>query len=174
MAAHGAPLSLGFSRQEYWSGLPFPSPYFVLELVISEWGKNKGESLATESYRRFAEEKHWEKSLYMVRISKVGLNLMRQMHFIKEWADAGLDLVPVSWENNVESWMLLLRTDHVNSCVFNWSTFTFDFFPQLRARNKYYFTETHDPIWQEVLKLLQIFDRLFKYQILIELLLTSI
>ena len=24
-AAHQAPLSLGFSRQEYWSGLPFPS-----------------------------------------------------------------------------------------------------------------------------------------------------
>ena len=32
----------------------------------------------------------------MVRISKFGLNLMRQMDFIKEWADAGLDLVPVS------------------------------------------------------------------------------
>ena len=26
MAAHQAPLSLGFSRQEHWSGLPFPSP----------------------------------------------------------------------------------------------------------------------------------------------------
>ena len=25
-AAHQAPLSMGFSRQEYWSGLPFPSP----------------------------------------------------------------------------------------------------------------------------------------------------
>ena len=25
-AAHQAPLSLGFSRQEHWSGLPFPSP----------------------------------------------------------------------------------------------------------------------------------------------------
>ena len=24
--AHQAPLSMGFSRQEYWSGLPFPSP----------------------------------------------------------------------------------------------------------------------------------------------------
>ena len=24
--AHQAPLSLGFSRQEYWSGLPFPPP----------------------------------------------------------------------------------------------------------------------------------------------------
>ena len=24
--AHQAPLCMGFSRQEYWSGLPFPSP----------------------------------------------------------------------------------------------------------------------------------------------------
>ena len=24
--AHQAPLSMGFPRQEYWSGLPFPSP----------------------------------------------------------------------------------------------------------------------------------------------------
>ena len=26
-AAHQAPLSTGFSRQEYWSGLPLPSPF---------------------------------------------------------------------------------------------------------------------------------------------------
>ena len=26
MAAHQAPPSLGFSRQEYWSGMPLPSP----------------------------------------------------------------------------------------------------------------------------------------------------
>ena len=25
-AAHQAPLSMGFSRQEHWSGLPFPPP----------------------------------------------------------------------------------------------------------------------------------------------------
>ena len=25
-AAHQAPLSIGFSKQEYWSGLPLPSP----------------------------------------------------------------------------------------------------------------------------------------------------
>ena len=24
--AYHAPLSMGFSRQEYWSGVPFPSP----------------------------------------------------------------------------------------------------------------------------------------------------
>ena len=28
-AAHQAPLSLGFSRQEYWSGLPLPSPHWL-------------------------------------------------------------------------------------------------------------------------------------------------
>ena len=27
-AAHQAPPSMGFSRQEYWSGVPLPSPYF--------------------------------------------------------------------------------------------------------------------------------------------------
>ena len=29
-AAHQAPPSMGFSRQEYWSGVPLPSPEFVL------------------------------------------------------------------------------------------------------------------------------------------------
>ena len=34
MAAHQAPLSLGFSRQEYWSGLSFPSPVFQKNIYI--------------------------------------------------------------------------------------------------------------------------------------------
>ena len=29
--AHQAPLSMGFSRQEYWSGLPFPSSGDLLD-----------------------------------------------------------------------------------------------------------------------------------------------
>ena len=29
-AAYQAPLSMGFSRQEYWSGVPLPSPYHYL------------------------------------------------------------------------------------------------------------------------------------------------
>ena len=42
MAAHQAPPSLGFSRQEQWSGLPFPSPMHESEkwkgsrLVVSD------------------------------------------------------------------------------------------------------------------------------------------
>ena len=34
-AAHKAPPSLGFSRQEYWSGLPFPSPMHESEVAQS-------------------------------------------------------------------------------------------------------------------------------------------
>ena len=33
--AHQAPLSLGFSRQEHWSGLPFPSPMQESEVTQS-------------------------------------------------------------------------------------------------------------------------------------------
>ena len=35
MAAYQAPLSLGFSMQGYWSGLPFPSPMHESEVAQS-------------------------------------------------------------------------------------------------------------------------------------------
>ena len=35
MAAHQAPPSLGFSRQEHWSGLPFPSPMHESESEVT-------------------------------------------------------------------------------------------------------------------------------------------
>ena len=36
-AAGQAPLSMGFSRQEYWSGLPFPSPGDLPNHGIEPW-----------------------------------------------------------------------------------------------------------------------------------------
>ena len=36
MASHQAPLSLGFSRQEHWSGLPFPSPMHESESEVAQ------------------------------------------------------------------------------------------------------------------------------------------
>ena len=36
MTAHQAPPSLGFSRQEHWSGLPFPSPTHESESEVSQ------------------------------------------------------------------------------------------------------------------------------------------
>ena len=37
--AHQAPPSMGFSRQEYWSGLPFPSPKAQTSTLL--WNKEK-------------------------------------------------------------------------------------------------------------------------------------
>ena len=36
-AARQAPLSMGFSRQEYWSGLPSPSPGDLPKPGIKSW-----------------------------------------------------------------------------------------------------------------------------------------
>ena len=35
--AHQAPLFMEFSRQEYWNGLPFPSPGDLLDPGIEPW-----------------------------------------------------------------------------------------------------------------------------------------
>ena len=35
--SYHAPLSMGFSRQEYWSGLPFPSPGDLPDPGIKPW-----------------------------------------------------------------------------------------------------------------------------------------
>ena len=35
--AHQAPLSMGFTRQEYWSGVPFPSPGDLPDPGIEPW-----------------------------------------------------------------------------------------------------------------------------------------
>ena len=35
-SSHQAPLSLGFSRQEHWSGLPFPSPMHENESEVAQ------------------------------------------------------------------------------------------------------------------------------------------
>jgi len=42
-AAHQAPPSMGFSRQEYWSGVPLPSPKIT---------KNQGNMTPPKEYSR--------------------------------------------------------------------------------------------------------------------------
>ena len=47
--AHQAPLSRGFSRQEYWSGLPFPSPEALPDPGMEPWSPPlQVDSLPTE------------------------------------------------------------------------------------------------------------------------------
>ena len=48
--AYQVPLSVGFSRQEYWNGLPFPSPGDPHDPGIKPWSPAlQADSLPTES-----------------------------------------------------------------------------------------------------------------------------
>ena len=63
MATHQAPLSLGFPRQEYWSGLPFPSPmhacmlshFSCVRLCVSPWTAAHQARLSTG----FSRQEYW-------------------------------------------------------------------------------------------------------------------
>ena len=46
-AAHQAPPSMGFSRQEYWNGVPLPSPTFTID-VIKGWSQKRAGTVGGE------------------------------------------------------------------------------------------------------------------------------
>ena len=48
-SAHQTPLSMDFSRQEYWSGLPFPSPCFKILKGSRKWTECGEENTVWES-----------------------------------------------------------------------------------------------------------------------------
>ena len=63
MAAHPGSLSLGFSRQEYWSGLPFPPPMHAcmlshfshVQLCVTVWTTAHRAPLSTG----FSRQEYW-------------------------------------------------------------------------------------------------------------------
>ena len=67
MAAHQAPLSLGFSRQEHWSRLPFPSPMHESEKwkwsrsVVSDSIDPMVCSLPAPPSMGFSRQKYWSR-----------------------------------------------------------------------------------------------------------------
>ena len=66
-ATHQAPLFLGFSRQEYWSGLPFPSPmhacllrhFSCVRLCATPWTAAHQAPLSME----FSRQEYWRRVL---------------------------------------------------------------------------------------------------------------
>ena len=78
MAAHQAPLSLGFSRQDHWSGLPFPSPMHESEKwkwshsVVSDSSRPHG----LQPTRLFCLSLH----NYMSKFPKTSLSLSLSIH----------------------------------------------------------------------------------------------
>ena len=62
-AAFQAPLSMGFSRQEYWSGVPLPSPILIEERIKT--------SFQITDYYRDSEEKTDEAYLERTELCKI-------------------------------------------------------------------------------------------------------
>ena len=64
-AAHQDPLSLGFSRQEHWSGLPFPSPMHESEKwkwscsVVSDLGTRWTAAYQAPLSMGFSRQEYW-------------------------------------------------------------------------------------------------------------------
>ena len=102
--AHQAPLSMGFSSQEYWSGLPFPSPDSpprIMEIKTNTGGLIKlncfctGKETINEVKRQPSE---WEKIIaneitdkgLISKIHKqlIQLNTRKTNNPIKKWEKA--------------------------------------------------------------------------------------
>ena len=64
-AAHRAPLSMGFSRQEYWSGLPFPSLGDLPNPGIqAESSELLADSLPQSIWEAIRTEQGWESKIW--------------------------------------------------------------------------------------------------------------
>ena len=59
-AAHQAPPSMGFSRQEYWSGLPLPSPTYK-EFKVNEYQKDTHKTTKKEKNQKDEYSKNFNK-----------------------------------------------------------------------------------------------------------------
>ena len=70
--AYQAPPSMGFSRQEYWNGLPFPSPYVRKYCIKMTWCKyfflilvySEESQIFPKVYWNFFSRFHYRRSKY--------------------------------------------------------------------------------------------------------------
>ena len=70
-AAHQAPPCMGFSRQEYWSGLPLPSPMLLLPNI--NWALNMCKVLCNWENWSLKMLENWPKILGWIQIRCVWL-----------------------------------------------------------------------------------------------------
>ena len=109
-AAHQAPSSLGFSRQEHWSGLPFPSPMHESEVAQSfpTLSDPMDCSLPVSSVHGFSRQEYWSgvplpspiiilnevKDKYMISLTWLQRNFIKQKqshrHRKNLWLPKGL------------------------------------------------------------------------------------
>ena len=121
--SHQAPLSMGFSRQENWSGLPFPSPVLWLKHFENTWRCEAGKTfmnawisevcphgLERQGYWKWKDEKRDRWAL------QVG-TLETQARDLK----VGWPTVPVFWDWRVPGMGLSgLKLEIFLTCLMNW------------------------------------------------------
>ena len=67
--AHQAPLSMGFSKQEYWSGLPCPPQLVVLHYKIKNSNGKKKSAVNLENFYLWVSEA-WDIHMYYILMIK--------------------------------------------------------------------------------------------------------
>ena len=133
--AHQASQSMGFSRQEYWSGLPFPSPTHLL-WGRKESGKWKVKSLShvrlfvtpwTAAYQAsqsmgFSRQEHWSglsfpSPKHMTDLGKFS-KWMTWRHVSKVWTSSGENFwkmfLKKITDNNYKMWLNFLNSSEYN------------------------------------------------------------
>ena len=114
--AHKAPLSMGFSMQEYWSGLPFPSPGDLSNQGIKpmslKYPALAGRVFTTSATREVlnSHEKNWLISTHHYSVS----------HQIT--AHLPHHLICCFWNNQ---WVLQKREGGVGNCSLPWAYSSF-------------------------------------------------
>ena len=93
MAAHQAPLSMGFSRQEYWSGLPFPSPMHASMLShfsrIRLWATLWTAAHQAPLTMGFSRQEYWSElpflsPLFAIHVSFLGWSIVSVFAHLKK------------------------------------------------------------------------------------------
>ena len=129
MAAHQAPPSLGFPRQEHWSGLPFPSPMHESEKVKVK-SLSRVRSLATPwtaAYQAppsmgFSRQEYWSgvplpspAGMSKRQETKQWILLVSQLTALRECPGCGS-----TWGRQAKSWLISWAKDKVMKVWRDW------------------------------------------------------
>ena len=91
-AAYQAPLSMGFARQEYWSGVPLPSPWATLICLPN----NQGLRVVTS---------WWDSNFsWVFRVHSTELTVENTNSSIQEGVCSVLRIAPVKPQGKGETW----------------------------------------------------------------------